>query len=569
MAFTHDIGVVDGERKPTVMADYRHIMSLLVRGYSYREVEALAGSSHRTIAKARQILNAEGLTTDGQVKALTAEDLDRLFTDGRKSTSGEFVPIDIEAVVAARIGRKKPPLKVLWARYLESPADGSGRFYGYDRFCEIVAEHVRVHDLTSPITHVPGRTMQVDWAGTRMRLTDPITQETRNVSVFVASLPYSGMIFAHGFLDEKLVAWCDAHRRAFEYFNGVSQVIVPDNASTASNQISRYEKTRDVNQSYAEFLEHYQAAAAPTRAASPKEKANVEAGVKVVTNWVVHYLADRRFAALDELNDAVAEQVEMINDRTPFRGEDRSRRAWFQEAECAELMELPEHRWQQVDWRKAKVSRDWHVQVDTVKYSVPHRHAGQVLDVRIVGEQLAILASGDIVATHQRGTRRNSFVTDPAHSPAGYEDTSLLWTRAYFLRQAEKVGPFTVQALTMLLDRMKIEAQGYRSCMNILGLGKGNNRSLLEEACRALCTQEPARSISYTAIKHQITVVRAAHAARPAVSDPPWDASGVPAAPALGLRDTSKAHLGGIEEFRLDVLRRPAISEGTNGAGRA
>jgi transposase len=496
------------------MADYRHIMSLLVRGYTYREVEALAGCSHRTIAKARQVLDTEALTTDGQVKALTVEDLDRWFTDGRKSMSGEFVPIDIEAVVAARIGRKKPPLKVLWARYLDTPSGGSGRFYGYDRFCEIIAEHVRVHDLTSPITHVPGRTMQVDWAGTWMRLTDPISQETRNVSMFVASLPYSGMIFAHGFLDEKMAAWCDAHRRAFEYFNGVCQVIVPDNASTASNRISRYENARDVNQSYAAFLEHYRCAAAPTKAASPKEKANVEAGVKVVTNWVIHHLADRRFAALDELNEAVAEQVEMINGRTPFRGEDRSRRAWFQEAERAELMELPAQRWQQVDWRKAKASRDWHVQVDTVKYSIPHRHAGQVLDVRIVGEQVAILAGGDIVATHPRGTRRNSFVTDPAHAPAGYEDTALLWTRAYFLRQAQKVGPYTAQALTMLLDRMKIEAQGYRSCMNILSPGKGNNRSLLEQACRALCTQEPARPISYTAIKHQITVVRAAHAAR-------------------------------------------------------
>ncbi|MDO5745848.1 MAG: hypothetical protein Q4P23_15445 [Micrococcaceae bacterium] len=178
------------------------------------------------------------------------------------------------------------------------------------------------------------------------------------------------------------------------------------------------------------------------------------------------------------MNEAVAEQVEVINERTPFRGEARSRRAWFEEMERAELMELPAQRWQQVEWRKAKVSRDWHVQVDTAKYSVPHEHAGQVLDVWIVGEQVTILAGGDIVATHQRAARRNSFVTDASHAPAGYEDTSLLWTRAYFLRQASKVGPYTVQALTQLLDRLKIEAQGYRSCMNILGLGKGNNRSL-------------------------------------------------------------------------------------------
>ena len=96
--------------------------------------------------------------------------------------------------------------------------------------------------------------------------------------MFVASLPYSGMIFAYGFLDEKLAAWCDAHRRAFEYFDGVCQVIVPDNASTASNQISRYEQARDVNQSYAAFLEHYQCAAAPTRAASTAREGQRRSG---------------------------------------------------------------------------------------------------------------------------------------------------------------------------------------------------------------------------------------------------------------------------------------------------
>ena len=187
----------------------------------------------------------KGFTTREQVDGLSLEDIDRLFTDGRKSVVDEFVPVDIERVVAARLGRNKPPLKVLWARYLETDAPAGARFYGYERFCQIVAEHVRVNDLTLPIAHVPAHTMQVDWAGTQMQLTDPITRETTRVSVFVASLPFSGMVFAYGCLDEKQPAWLDAHRRAFEHFGGVTQVVIPDNASTASNQISRTEKARE------------------------------------------------------------------------------------------------------------------------------------------------------------------------------------------------------------------------------------------------------------------------------------------------------------------------------------
>lgn len=549
------------------MTDYRNVMDLLVQGYAYRQIEAMAGCSHRAIAKARRVLDGEGLTTREQVDALTVEDLDRLFTDGRKNVVAEFVPIDIDQVVAARLGRRKPPLKVLWARYLQTEAASGARFYGYERFCQIVAEHVRVNDLTVPIAHVPGHTMQVDWAGTPMHLTDPVTRQSTRVSVFVASLPFSGMVFAYGCLDEKQRSWCEAHRRAFEYFAGVCQVIVPDNASTASNQVSRTDRAREVNSQYADFLEHYSTAAVPARSYRPRDKGNVEAGVKVVANWVIHYLEDRVFASLDELNDAIAAQVEEVNDRTPFRGEQQSRRDWFTRYEQPELIALPQQRWEPVTWRRAKVHRDWHIQLDTIKYSVPHRFAGLGVDVRVIGSAIDILSGGEIIATHRQGPRRNGYVTDPEHAPAHYEDVSGLWTRAYFLRQAQKVGPGTVAALTRLLDAKVIEAQGYRSCMNILDLGKRSGRVLLEQACRQLTQEDPSRQISYTAVKHRITALRAQQDGRPTTNsskDTAWTAA---AERPAGRRDTSRAHLAGAGAFSLDELTRPATDGDDSAAG--
>ncbi len=537
------------------MADYRLIMTLLLQQRPYRQIEVMAGCSHRAIARARRVLDAERLSTAAQIEALTVEDLDRLFADGRKTVSGEFVPVDVDKVVAARVGRKKPPLKVLWARYLTSGQDVPGaRFYGYDRFCEIVTEHVRTHDLTAAIAHVPGHTMQVDWAGTRMQLTDPVSRRTTAVSVFVASLPYSGLVFAFGCLDEKKPAWLDAHRRAFEYIGGVPLVIVPDNASTASNQISKAERARDVNVAYAEFLEHYRTAAVPTRSSRPRDKGHVEAGVKVVTNWVIHYLADRTFASLDELNDAIAAQVEVINGRTPFRGETRNRRDWFEQSERHELLDLPEQRWEPVAWRTAKVHRDWHIQIDSIKYSVPYRFAGLGVDVRIIGDTLDVIADGEIIATHQRGQRSNGYVTDPEHQPAHLQDSMNLWTRGYFLRQAGKVGPATVTALEQLLDEQKIEAQGFRSCMNILDLGKRGNRALLEQACRQLTDTDADRRITYTAVKNHITALRAQQDQRPATY--PAGGRPEPGSPPQrsAARDTSRAYLAGASAFSLDAL---------------
>ena len=253
------------------MTDYRQLMRLVLDKVPYREIAAREGCSQRTIAKVRRVLDEHQLTAVSQVDALSREDVDGLFSDGRKSVTGDFVPVDIDKVVAARLGRNKPPLKVLWAQYLQVDSPGGRSHYGYERFCQIVAEHVRVNDLTAPIQHVPGHTMQVDWAGTRMQIVDPISGQVTPVSVFVASLPYSGLVFAHGCLDEKFPAWADAHRRAFEYVDGVTLLVVPDNASTASNQISKSERARDVNASYAGFLEHYRTAAVPTRSAAPRD----------------------------------------------------------------------------------------------------------------------------------------------------------------------------------------------------------------------------------------------------------------------------------------------------------
>ncbi|WP_017791933.1 IS21 family transposase [Leucobacter salsicius] len=548
------------------MTDYRQLMLLLIEKRSYREIATRLGCSQRTIAKVRRVLDEQQLVGSEQVAALALEEIDGLFSDGRKSAADGFVPVDIDKVVQSRLGRKKPPLKVLWAKYLQTDAPAGVRHYGYERFCQIIAEYVRVRDLTAPIKHVPGHTMQVDWAGTRMQIIDPISRATTPVSVFVASLPYSGLVFAYGYLDEKQPAWHDAHRRAFEYVNGVTLLVVPDNASTASNQISKASRARDVNGSYAEFLEHYRTAAVPTRSAAPRDKGNVEAGVKVVTNWVIHYLNDQVFASLDDLNGAVAERVEWINRRIPFRGEQRSRMDWFEEAERTGLLELPAQRWEPVVWRKAKVHRDWHVQIDTIKYSVPYEFAGLNVDVRIVGEQLDVLADGAVIATHQRGSHRNGYVTDAEHAPAYLEETAGLWTRAYFLRQAAKVGPGTVAALTRLLDGKKIEAQGFRSCMNILDLGKRGSRQQLERACKQLTDNDAHRQISYTAVKHALAVVRAEQDERPQIIRSGARTTGTesPHSRRIAGRDTSGAHLAGPGAFSLEALT--GIQPGAEGA---
>ena len=546
-----------------VVTDYRLILTLLLRGLSYRQIEANAACSHRAIARAKKVLDTHQWSTEAQITALTRQDLDTLFTDGRRLTSEDFLTPNFDAITRARSRHKKPSLRQLWTQYLDHPAPASLAYYSYDRFCELVAEHVATHDLTAVITHQPAHTMQVDWAGTPMATTDPITGKTQKVHVFVATLPYSGMIFACGQPDQKMGAWLDAHRQAFDYFGGVTQVIIPDNASTASNRITATDTARDVNATYQQFLQHYGTAAAPTRSYKPKDKASVEAGVKIITGKVITALAERFFVDLDDVNDAIYTRVDQINTATPFRGRDTCRRVLFDADEKNLMIALPAASWQQVTWRKATVGRDFHVQIDTVKYSVPYRLAGSKVDARITGTRLDVMADGDIVATHTITAVRHGYVTDPDHQPPFSGDITGLWTRGYFLRQAAKIGPATTRALENLLDAKPIEAQGYRACRNILDLGKTTaNAVVLERACHLLTSTTSRRAISYTAVKNRMAVVRADDDQRPTASSGTTTGRADHPQPDTGptTRDTTGARLAGIDAFDLDRLLQAKTS---------
>ena len=95
------------------------------------------------------------------------------------------------------------------------------------------------------------------------------------------------------------------------------------------------------------------------------------------------------------------------------------------------------------------------------------------------------------------------------------------------------------------------EAQGYRSCQNILALGK-SDKQLLERACGQLVSEQTRRAISYTAVKQRLAALRAQAAARPTTAAEPATAASV--APPAGQRDTTGAHLAGPEQFSLSAL---------------
>src|SRR2546425_195912 len=76
---------------------------------------------------------------------------------------------------------------------------------------------------------------------------------------------------------------------------------------------SRYEP--EINRTYAELARHYDAVVIPARVATPTDKPKAEVSVQIAQRWVLAALRHRTFFALADLNAAIRERVDAINDR--------------------------------------------------------------------------------------------------------------------------------------------------------------------------------------------------------------------------------------------------------------
>jgi len=71
--------------------------------------------------------------------------------------------------------------------------------------------------------------MEVDWAGKTPAVYDRITGEPTTAYVFVAVLPCSLYAYVEAFPSMESANWITGHINAFQYFGGVTRILVPDN----------------------------------------------------------------------------------------------------------------------------------------------------------------------------------------------------------------------------------------------------------------------------------------------------------------------------------------------------
>jgi transposase len=404
--------------------------------------------------------------------------LEELFspaTAGRPSRTVRPLP-DFAEVRRQLQTHKHLTLQLVWEEYREAQPDG----YSYSRFCELYDRWSRNQDVVLRQEHRAGEKMFVDWAGATIPIHDRRTGEITPASLFVAVLGASTYTFARATLNQELGNWVHCHVAAFDYFQGVPKLVIPDNPRTGVDRACRYEP--ELNRTYHEMALHYGVAVMPARPYKPRDKAKVENAVLVVERWIVAASRHRRFSSLAEVNEAIAELLEKLNQR-PFRKREGSRASLFAELDRPALQPLPAERYILAHWKTVRASIDYHVEVDRHYYSVPYQLAGQQLEARYTAATVEIFHRGQRVASHARSSGSYRHSTVSAHMPKSHQ-AHLEWTPSRLIRWAEGVGLATAEVVRTILERKPHPEMGYRACLGILSLEKIYSKPRLEAASR-------------------------------------------------------------------------------------
>ena len=367
-------------------------------------------------------------------------------------------------------------LTQLWAEYKDAhPTDG----YEYTQFCEYYYRWREKRDYCMRQEHRAGEKVFVDYSD-GLSIVDTATGELIPTQLFLAVWGASNYTYADASLTQELPNWIGSHVRALAYFGRCPLVLVPDNLKSGVNKACFYEP--ELNPTYADMAEHYGCAVLPARPRKARDKAKAEVGVLIAQRWILAVLRHRTFYSLSEMNVAIGELLERLNNR-PLRKMKMSRRELFESLDRPNALPLPQRPYEYAEWRKATVNIDYHIEVDHHYYSVPFALLRERLDVRLTATTVEAFLKGERVAAHARSYVPNLPTTVREHMPPAHQ-RYLEWTPTRIIQWAAKTGAATAQVVEKIMSARTYPEQGYRACLGILRLGQNYEAERMEAAAR-------------------------------------------------------------------------------------
>jgi transposase len=268
---------------------------------------------------------------------------------------------------------------------------------------------LRAADLASVrFETAPGRQMQIDFGERRVWIGD---REVK-VHFLVAVLSHSRRIFAKAFLRERQDQWLDGIASAFRHFTGVPLEVLGDNSRCLVVDRDREAQTVTFHPAYLAFCRDWDVQPRACQPYRARTKGKTESGVKYVKR---NAIAGRKFESFAALEAYLAEWILLADQRVHGTTHEVPAER-FERDERQALRPLPERPLPVRGKRlRRRVALDALVDVETVRYSVPHRLVRDHVEVLVAETEVRIFHGTDLVAVHERSFEPYARVIDPRH----------------------------------------------------------------------------------------------------------------------------------------------------------
>jgi transposase len=441
---------------------------------SYQDIAKSVNIAKSTVYE--YISRAENVTLSWPLPPEMDDDaLENLLYPNEEKDNRENESLPNFQYIHQELPRKGVTLKLLWQEYASSNPDG----LRYSRFCDRYRNWAKTCNLWMPQVHKAGEKTFVDYAGQTMTVYE--SSGSSEAQIFVSSLGASTYIYSEATPSQKMSDWISSHENMFNFYGGVTEVLVPDNLKSGVTKAHRYEP--DINIAYQEMAKHYNVAVIPARVVRPKDKSKVEGAVQLVERQVLAPLRNQRFYSFTELNQAIGERLKIVNNQ-PFQKISGSRHSLYLELDKPMLKPLPLTPFAFAEWKKDRVKRCYHINIASHWYSVPYLLVDQMMEIRFTDKTIEIFYKGKLVAAHLRNYKINGYTTNLDHMPPGHRAHAEC-TPEKLIEQAHHIGQSTEMWIKAALERPDFHPlQSMKTCLGVLRLAKQYNKDRLEKACK-------------------------------------------------------------------------------------
>lgn len=461
------------------MIKIRQILRLQSQGLSKLQIAAQTGIARNTLKKYIKEFTSSGLSFE-EINELSDKELEDLFVKPEDRPLNERLQtlFSLFPAIEKELKRKGVTRELLWKEYKTNHPDG----VGLSQFKHYFSKWKAQVNPTMHMEHKAGDKLYVDFAGDKLEIINEQTGEVKPVEVFVAILGASQLTYVEAVMTQQKEDFIFACENALHYCSGVPRAIVPDNLKSAVSKSSKYEPT--LNETFADFAEHYGTAILPARAYRPRDKALVENAVRIIYTRIYVKVKRHEYLTLQDLNAAILTALEEHNN-APLRGRNYSRRQQFNEVERNTLMPLPELRYELKKHQYATVAKNGHVGLSADKhyYSVPYRFIGKKVKLLYSRSSVEIFYNYERIALHERTKSAYRYTTEKDHMASTHRFVSE-WTPERFTSWAAGIHEDVRLYVLKVLDRKQHPEQAYKSCMGILGFAKKVGNDRLIKACQ-------------------------------------------------------------------------------------